>query len=80
VLLAIDRGAAFPVQLSDIRDYLFSPEDYARILAKVTLVPDRAPMIAEDDSGASYNNGAEGFSQASPIPSHANGLALHLKP
>ena len=63
------RVRLFPTQLSDIRDYLFSPEDYARIIAKVTLVPDRVPMIAEDDSGATYNYGAEGFPQTSPNPS-----------
>lgn len=74
------RVRLFPGQLSDIRDDLFSPEDYARIIAKVTLVPDRAPMIAEDDSGASYNRGAEGFPQASPTSSAREWFGVTPKP
>ena len=74
------RVRLFPVQLSDIRDDLFSPEDYARIIAKVTLVPDRATMIAEDDSGASYNYGTEGFPQASPTPSAREWFGVTPKP
>ena len=47
-------------------DFLFTSEDLARITAKVALVPDESPMIAEDDSGARYNYGEEGFPERAP--------------
>lgn len=47
-------------------EFLFTPEDRARIIAKVLIVADEVPMIAEDDSGALYNYGEEGFPQRPP--------------
>jgi len=46
-----------------LRDFhlIFTSEDLAQIAAKVVLVPDEVPMIAEDDTGAQYNYGKEGF-------------------
>ena len=40
---------------------LFLPEDFRQLTDRVALVPDDAPMIAEDDSGACYNYGKEDF-------------------
>src|SRR5437879_8053751 len=50
--------------LADIRDHLFTRDDYARILAKLSLIEDESPkvieIVAEDDSGGRYRYG-EGF-------------------
>lgn len=74
------RVRLFPECLADIRDDLFTPEDYASITAKVALVPDKASMIAEDESGASYNYGAEGFRETSPGPSAYEWFGVSPKP
>lgn len=74
------RVRLFPGALANIRDYLFTPDDYARITAKVALVPDNAPMIAEDDSGASYNYGAESFPETHPTPSAYEWFGVSPKP
>ena len=57
-----------PGMIATLRDYAFTPEDYARITAKISLIPANA-VIAEDDSGASYDYGREGFPEESPTPS-----------
>jgi hypothetical protein len=46
--------------------YLFSREDFTRITAKVELLSYDGPMVAEDDSGASYNYNTEGFPDRAP--------------
>jgi hypothetical protein len=60
-------------------DFLFTREDLARITAKVVLIPDEAPMIAEDDSGA-YNYGEEGFPERAPDISAAAWFGVRPKP
>jgi hypothetical protein len=58
-----------PGSLADIRDQLFTAEDYAQIVAKVALVADQAAgMVAEDDEGGSYSYGQEGFPSERPRP------------
>ena len=74
------RVRLFPVTLADIRDHLFTPNDYARITSKVSLVPDEAPVIAEDDSGASYSYGKEGFPKRRPSPSAEEWFGVFPKP
>jgi len=74
------RVRLFPGALENIRDYLFTPEDYAKITAKVTLIPDHAPMIAEDDTGASYNYGQDGFPTPSPVPPAREWFGVSPKP
>jgi cold shock CspA family protein len=76
------RVRAYPMSLRDF-DFLFTPEDLARIRAKIALVGDDLPMIVEDDSGAQYDYGREGFPvqapdvraadwlEVSPIESHS---------
>lgn len=61
-------------------DFLFTREDLARISAKAALVPDEAPMIAEDDSGARYNYGEEGFPERAPDIRAAAWLGVRPKP
>ena len=51
------RVRVLPGSLADLRDHLFAPGDYARIVEKVKLIADRVPMVAEDDEGRSYNLG-----------------------
>jgi hypothetical protein len=63
--------------LADIRDHLFTPEDYDQILAKGALVADEAVMVAEDDQGGSYSYGKEGFPSESPAPRFSPMLPLH---
>ena len=74
------RVRILPASLADIRDYLFTPEDYARIVAKVTLVADEAPIVAEDDLGGSYNYGQEGFPSERPTPRAADWLGVTPRP
>ena len=74
------RVRLFPACLSDIRDHLFTPDDYARIAAKVVLIADEAGFLAEDDLGGSYNYGQEGFPRQRPTPIAAEWLGVHPKP
>jgi len=73
------RVRVYPNSLADLRDHLFAPADYARIVAKVSLVADEAGMVAEDDEGGSYDYGKEGFSNESPTPGAAEWLGVHPK-
>jgi len=73
------RIRIFPASLADIRDHLFTPEDYAKIIAKVSLISDEAPMVAEDDLGGSYSYGEEGFASPRPALRAAEWLGVHPK-
>lgn len=70
------RVRIFPESLADIRDHLFTPDDYAQITSKVALVADQAAMIAEDVQGGSYDYGHEGFPSELPTPSAAEWLGV----
>jgi len=74
------RVRLFPVALAELRDHLFTPADFAKINSKIALVADDAPMVAEDDTGATYNYGKEGFSKQKPDVSAAEWLAVKPKP
>ncbi len=74
------RVRIFPVSLANIRDHLFTTDDYTQIIAKVALIADEAAMIAEDDQGGSYNYGQEGFPNERPTPHAAEWLGVHPKP
>ena len=74
------RVRIYPESLAEIRDILFTRHDYAKIEAKVALIPDDAPIIAENDSGMSYSYGDEGFPDKSPTPSAAEWLGVHPLP
>jgi hypothetical protein len=74
------RIRVFPASLGFLRD-LFTDEDFAAITAKVELVPDEAgSMVAEDEDGASYNYGREGFLGARPSPCAAEWFDVTPKP
>jgi|SRR5579862_4521876 len=76
-----DRVRMFPICLDDIRNCLFTPADLAAIVAKVKLIADDgAETIAEDDTGASYNYGKEGFPTNRPKPGAAEWLGVKPKP
>lgn len=70
------RVRLYPISLAEIRDDLFTPDDFAKILAKVQLIPDDAPMIAEDDSGNHFNYGEEEFPDERPSPDAAEWLGV----
>ena len=74
------RVRIYPGALANIRDYLFTSEDYAKIVAKVVLIPDEAPMVAEDDMGGSYSLGQDGFPSHRPTPRAAEWFGVNLKP
>ena len=61
------RVRIFPAALDDIRE-LFTPADYARIVAKVELIGDGAPYVAEDELGCRYSYGRDGFPRKKPTP------------
>lgn len=67
------------MSLNDLH-FLFAPEDLARIAAKIALISDDASMIAEDDFGAQYNYGEEGFPEHPPDICAADWLGLCPKP
>jgi hypothetical protein len=46
--------------------YLFTGRDILSITAKVRLVVDDQPFVAEDDEGGRYNYGDEGFPDSEP--------------
>ena len=71
------RVRIFPASLADIRDHLFTPDDYAQILAKVALVADEAATVAEDDQGGSYSYGQEGSPSERPTLRAAEWLGVH---
>jgi hypothetical protein len=50
--------------IADLRDRLFTVRDFAKITAKITLVPDERSIVAEDDSGASFSYDEEAPSAA----------------
>jgi hypothetical protein len=73
------RVRIFPASLANIRDRLFTPEDFAQITAKIALIADEAAMVAEDDSGGSYSYGHDGFPTRRPSPCAAEWLGVHPK-
>lgn len=72
-----------PISLEDIRDNLFTPNEYAHINTKVTLIgikdEDGKSFIAGDGSDRSYDYSAEGFSGQQPSPTAAEWLGVHPK-
>ena len=75
------RVRLFPDALADLRSRLFTADDFAKITAKVSLVAEEAAgMIAEDDTGASYNYGQEGFPEQTPRLRAAEWLGVRPKP
>ncbi|HEY7240434.1 MAG TPA: hypothetical protein VH600_14765 [Burkholderiales bacterium] len=74
------RVRMYPRSLEDLREHVFSRAAFAKIEGKVKLVADDAPMIAEDDTGAQYNYGKEGFPEKRPTPNAAEWLGVKPKP
>ena len=74
------RVRIFPVSLANIRDRLFTPEDFSKIIAKVSLIADEAPIVAEDDLGGSYSYGKQGFPKERPTQRAADWLGVCPKP
>src|SRR5688572_24138566 len=73
------RVRLWPGALADIRDHLLTPEDFAKVAAKLQLIPEDAPMIAEDDTGAMYNYGEEGFPNQRPTPRAIEWLGVDVR-
>lgn len=69
------RVRALPASLHDFH-LLFTTEDLAKIASKVALVTDAASMVAEDDSGAQYDYGQEGFPDRLPHVRAADWLGV----
>lgn len=56
-----------PLVLENIRDHVLTLEGFARVASLVELIPDdRAPIIAEDGTGAQYKYPEEGFPKQPP--------------
>ena len=70
------RVRAHPGSLADIRDVIFTPADYVKIQAKVSLIEHGNSMVAEDDAGGSYDYGTEGFPDHRPTPTAADWLGV----
>jgi hypothetical protein len=65
--------------LTDLRD-MFTAQDFEIISKNLKLIADEGSMIAEDDTGASYNYGQEGFPNEHPSPSAEQWLGVQPKP
>lgn len=74
------RVRIHPLSLADLRDHLFAPSEFAQITSRVELVADGASMIAEDDTGASYDYGREGFPPEGAEPTAEEWLGVRPKP
>jgi len=53
----------FPSALQNLQQDVFTPESFHMIEQHIQLIPDEAPIVAEDDSGRRYSYGEKGFSQ-----------------
>jgi hypothetical protein len=54
------RVRILPICLRDLRENLLTPEDFARVEAKVQLIEDEnGEFLAEDDTGATFHYGRE---------------------
>ena len=57
----------FPGALENLRDHVLTPAGFELVMGVVELIADdRAPMVAEDATGASYNYATEGFAERMP--------------
>jgi len=56
----------FPGALEDLENSVFSDEMFGKLKAKLELVPDDAPIVAEDDEGRQYSYGKAGFPESKP--------------
>jgi hypothetical protein len=74
------RIRVFPEAIADLRDNVFDRLSLQRLEAKVSLVPDETPFIAEDDEGRSYNLGKEGFSKVKPDIRTSDWIGIVPKP
>lgn len=74
------RVRLLPATLADIRENVFRPKDYAKIIAKVDLIPDDSGIIAEDDVGGSYSYGESGFPPSRPDPPAKEWFGIKPKP
>src|SRR5438034_169908 len=63
------RVRVMPASYVDLVSYVLTPLGYALVSAFVKLVPEEeAAMIADDESGAQFNYGKEGFPRSNPDP------------
>lgn len=64
------RVRVMPVSYVDLVSHVLTPLGYALVSSLVQLVPEEeAAMIADDDSGAEFNYGQEGFPDGEADPS-----------
>ncbi len=70
------RVLLYAPAIEDLRTSVFSNESFAKLTARLDLVPSESPMVAQDDDGNEYSYGEEGFPQKKPSPSAADWLGL----
>lgn len=73
------RVVVHPVILSNIRNRLLSADDFAKVSAKVSLVPGEGPMIAFDDVGHRYSYGNDTGPQSCSAARAAEWLGVRPK-
>jgi hypothetical protein len=52
--------------ISEMRDHVLGPENYAILIKYVELIEDGSPIVAEDDDGNQYSYGEVGFPSNKP--------------
>ena len=60
------RVRVFSDGIDNLRNDLFSEEAFSRLTSRLELVADGASIVAEDDSGRSYDYGKDGFPTGDP--------------
>jgi hypothetical protein len=61
------RVRLWPVILDNLRNDLFTPAAWERVVAHLEFVPDdSAPIVAEDAQGRLYSYGEQGFPEQDP--------------
>ena len=63
------------LSLQDLKS-LFTRSDLAKLMQKLELVADDASMIAEDQTGAAYDYGREGFPKEHVVSSATDWLGV----
>ena len=66
------------VDESLIKD-LLTPQDFARLKTKITIISEGIEYIAEDERGNSYNYSKDGFSFEKPVIRAEEWLGVHTR-
>jgi len=70
------RVLLFSEAIENLKTDVFTEESFAKLEARLDLVPSEASMIAQDDDGNQYSYGEQGFPETQPSPSAEEWIGL----